>query len=80
MVYGGIGAVHLLIRATELEYQFMVQQEGGKAELIATAFTKNLSTEVIGGFTGVFIGMYASGNGKENQNPADFDRFDLEHD
>ncbi len=74
------GEVVLRIRATELEYQFMVQQEGGKAELIATAFTKNLSTEVIGGFTGVFIGMYASGNGKENQNPADFDRFDLEHD
>jgi hypothetical protein len=27
---------------------------------------------------GVIIGMYATGNGKENTNPADFDWFDYE--
>jgi len=72
------GDVILRINATELEYQFSAQLEGKTPEAVATAFTKNLSTEVIGGFTGVFIGMYASGNGENNQNPADFDWFDFE--
>lgn len=72
------GEVVLKINATELQYQFWLQPTGKAAERIATALTKNLSTEVIGGFTGVFIGMYASGNGKENQNPADFDWFDYD--
>jgi alpha-N-arabinofuranosidase len=72
------GEIILRISATDLEYQFWVQQEGKTAELIATTLTKNMSTEVIGGFTGTFIGMYASGNGKNNTNPAYFDWFDFE--
>ena len=55
-----------------------VQKEGKKAQLVGTATTKDVSNEMIGGFTGVFIGMYASGNGKANTNPADFDWFDFE--
>jgi alpha-N-arabinofuranosidase len=72
------GPVILRITATELEYQFWIEQDARKAERIGSALTKNLSTEVIGGFTGVFIGMYASGNGQANRNPADFDWFDFE--
>ena len=74
------GDIILRISATELQYQFWIQQEGKTAELIGSALTKELSTEVISGFTGVFIGMYASGNGKNNQNPADFDWFDYQED
>jgi xylan 1,4-beta-xylosidase len=70
----------LRISATDTHYQFWIQQEGKPAELIGSALTKYLSTEVIGGFTGVFIGMYASGNGKQNVKPADFDWFDYEDD
>lgn len=72
--------VVLRISATVLQYEFWIQSENKPAERIGAALTKNLSTEVIGGFTGVFIGIYASGNGKENQNPADFDWFDIEED
>jgi alpha-N-arabinofuranosidase len=72
------GDIILKIRATDLEYSFWVQEEGKTAELIDSASTKNLSTEKIGGFTGAYIGMYASGNGKANTNPADFDWFDYE--
>ena len=72
------GEIILRVSATDLEYKFWVQQEGETAELIGTTLTKNLSTEVIGGFTGTFIGMYASGNGKNNTNPAYFDWFDFE--
>lgn len=74
------GDVILRVSATDLQYQFWVQQEGKAAELIGSAFTKDLSTEVIGGFTGTFIGLYASGNGVPNVNPADFDWFDFEAD
>ena len=74
------GDIILRISATDLQYQFWIQQEGKSAELIGSALTKDLSTEVIGGFTGVFIGMYASGNGVKNVNPADYDWFDYEED
>jgi xylan 1,4-beta-xylosidase len=72
------GEIILRISATELEYRFWLQEEGRPVELIASALTKNLSTEVIGGFTGVFVGMYVSGNGTASTNPADFDWFDYE--
>jgi len=74
------GDVILRISATDKQYEFWVQEEGKPAVSLATAATKDLSTEVVHGFTGVFIGMYASGNGTANTNPADFDWFDFEED
>jgi xylan 1,4-beta-xylosidase len=35
-----------------------------------------LSTDVAGGFTGVYFGLYASSNGTDSQNYADFDWFE----
>jgi alpha-N-arabinofuranosidase len=72
------GEVILRISATELEYKFWVQSEGKPAILVGIAKTKDISTEKISGFTGAYIGMYASGNGKANTNPADFNWFDFE--
>ncbi len=74
----GDGDVTLRITGTDREYTFWVQEDGKTAIQVGTATTKNISTEVIMGFTGTFIGMYASGNGKANANPADFDWFDFE--
>ena len=37
--------------------------------------TRDLSSEQVGGFTGVFIGLYATGNGQKSTRPADFDWF-----
>jgi hypothetical protein len=74
------GDITLRISSTYFQYKFWVQEEGKKAELIGTATTMDLSTEKIGGFTGTYIGMYASGNGSVNVNPADFDWFDFEND
>ena len=70
------GEVTIKIVASELEYKFSISSDQGADELVGTALTKNLSTEKIQGFTGVFIGMYASGNGVSNTNPADFDWFE----
>ena len=43
---------------------------------LGTGETRYLSTEVAGGFTGVYVAMYASGNGAPASAPADFDWFD----
>jgi alpha-N-arabinofuranosidase len=40
--------------------------------------TRYLSTEVAGGFTGVYFALYASGNGTPCRGPADFDWFDYD--
>jgi xylan 1,4-beta-xylosidase len=72
------GDIILHISATDLEYKFWAQEAGKPAVLVGTATTKDLSTELIGGFTGTYIGMYASGNGSANTTPADFDWFDVE--
>lgn len=74
----GEGEIVLRITATASEYKFWVLEEGKDARLVGTATTKDVSNESIGGFTGVFIGLYASGNGKANTHPADFDWFDFE--
>jgi hypothetical protein len=74
------GDIILRVSATDLRYKFWVQEEGKTAILIGTAATKDISTEVTGGFIGAFVGMYASGNGSANSNPADFDWFDFEED
>jgi xylan 1,4-beta-xylosidase len=41
-----------------------------------TAKTTDLASEKIGGFTGVFFGMYATGNGQPCDVPADFAWFE----
>ena len=70
------GAVILSITATETTYTFEIKAAHVSA-ILGTASTRDVSNEVVGGFTGVFIGMYASGNGQANTNPADFDWFDF---
>jgi xylan 1,4-beta-xylosidase len=67
------GDIVLRITANALQYQFSAQPQGDPAEQLGIAPTKDLSNEVIGGFTGAFVGLYASGNGKKCVNPADFD-------
>ena len=70
------GEVILSITATETTYTFEIKAAHVSA-ILGTASTRDVSNEVVGGFTGVFIGMYASGNGQANTNPADFDWFDF---
>ncbi|MCM3782431.1 glycoside hydrolase family 43 protein [Neobacillus mesonae] len=50
----------LVIRAKHEQYSFSIQA-GGKEIQLGAAQTKYLSSEVAGGFTGVIIGLYATG-------------------
>jgi alpha-N-arabinofuranosidase len=75
----GQGRVRLEISATSEAYQLRAGS-GGRLRLLGTAPTRSLSTETIKRsgilhFTGVVIGMYATGRGQRASVPADFDWF-----
>ena len=67
------GPVTLSIVAEPQSYRFLLGDQA-----LAEGETKFLSTEVAGGFTGVYFAMYATGNGLRSSTPADFDWFDYE--
>jgi len=46
---------------------------------IGKADYKYLSSETAGGFTGVYIDMFATGNGQRSASDADFDWFEYDH-
>jgi xylan 1,4-beta-xylosidase len=68
----GRGPLTLEIAAEPLSYRFECRA-GGKRLRLGTAETRYLSKEVAGGFTGVFLAMYAQG---AKAPPADFDWFE----
>jgi alpha-N-arabinofuranosidase len=72
------GEVELSIMARPLEYEFVYQPAGDAPKNLGSAATSDLSSEKIGGFTGVYFGLYATGNGKPSSVPADFNWFDYE--
>ncbi len=70
------GPVTLRIVATPDHYELQYDLPDGTSQRLGTGETRYLSKEVAGGFTGVYVAMYASGNGKPSSAPADFDWFD----
>lgn len=68
-----VNNVSVLIRADNYHYNFFIKMDGKEIEL-GKAQTKYLSSEVAGGFTGVFIGLYAYGN-----NHAEFKNFKCQY-
>lgn len=70
------GALTLLVRANRLFYAFGFISQDGKETVLATGETRYLSSEVAGGFTGVYFALYASGNGRPSAAPAFFNWFD----
>ena len=70
------GNVVLTIAADRDKYVFSWSQDGAAATSLAEGDTVYLSKETAGGFTGVYMGMYATGHGKRSTTPAYFDWFD----
>jgi len=78
------GPVILSVKASPLSYEFSCQSSTGARKVLGTALTKDLSVEIIGFergmcFTGVYFGMYATGNGQKSTSPADFDWFEYKN-
>ena len=73
------GAVTLQVEAFPDRYEFGFSVGDGPARSAGTAPTRPLSTEKAGGFTGVFMGLFASHvSGAPGMPPADFAWFDYE--
>jgi alpha-N-arabinofuranosidase len=72
----GDGPVTLRLRADRDSYSFGYAAAGADCAQLASGETRYLSTEVAGGFTGVFIALYASGNGQPSTGPAFFEWFE----
>ncbi|GCE12274.1 glycoside hydrolase family 43 protein [Tengunoibacter tsumagoiensis] len=72
------GPIQLGIDATHDLYTLTFTAVDQVEQILARGETRYLSTEVAGGFTGVYFAIYASGNGQECQTPAYFDWFDYQ--
>lgn len=72
----GVSRWVLAIDAERDKYVFSFGVTDVDLQTLGEAETRYLSTEVAGGFTGVYIAMYASGNGAPCTRPADFDWFE----
>jgi alpha-N-arabinofuranosidase len=77
-------AVVLQVEATPEEYRFSFgtvtpgADSAPSLRLLGSAETRYLSSEVAGGFTGVLIALYATGNGQSASARAHFDWFEYE--
>jgi xylan 1,4-beta-xylosidase len=74
-VYGQESII-LSIQADAKNYTFSYLQPCGESTILGSGECSLLSTEAAGGFTGVFFGLYATGNGSDRSNPAYFDWFE----
>ena len=67
------GMLELYLKAAGQRAEFFVRDEEGKVlKLIKDVSLLPYSTEEAGGFVGCTIGMYASANGQDSSNYADF--------
>ncbi len=76
---------HLKVEAIGQDYSFYYNERAQSPPeleawqpLAERADGRILSTPVAGGFTGAYIGLYASSHGQPSDNTADFDWFDYE--
>ncbi len=70
------GTIRFRIDAAPDHYHFFYAIFGGEWIEIGSALTQLLGTEIIGSWSGVLIGIYASGNGQKCGNSADFGWFE----
>lgn len=70
------GAVELKIEGNGPEFIFSYSQNGDDFRIVEKADARFLSTQTVGWFTGVYVGVYATGNGKESEVPAVYDWFE----
>jgi xylan 1,4-beta-xylosidase len=74
-VYEG-NEILLGLEADPSQYSFYYSLPGGDRKPFGTGECYLLSSEVAGGFTGIYFGLYATGNGRPCSVPAAFHWFD----
>lgn len=67
--------VELKINVTPESFKFSFTDKNGNNVEMGEGECALLSTEIAGGFTGLYFGLYATGNGNISKTPAHFDYF-----
>lgn len=70
------GPVDLRIKGKRTTFTFSYAQDGAEFTDIETVDAKFLATETVGWFTGIYVGLYATGNGHASKAHADYDWFE----
>ena len=70
------GPVDLKITGEKTTFTFSFAQGNNEFTSVETVDAKFLATETVGFFTGVYVGLYATGNGEPSKSYADFDWFE----
>jgi len=70
------GPVNLIIKGELANFNFSYSQGNDEPKVLTKVLAKYLSSETVGGFTGVYVGLYATGNGIACTANADYDWFE----
>jgi alpha-N-arabinofuranosidase len=68
--------VKLIIKGERANLILLYSQGNEEPKELTRVMARYLSSETVGGFTGVFIGLYATGNGIACKANADYDWFE----
>ncbi len=69
-----------IILQIKMEYEKFTVNYGASTESLkelCIADGKKINPEIVGCMTGTIVGMYATGNGRESENFAEFDWFEM---
>ncbi|UGU17675.1 glycoside hydrolase family 43 protein [Sinomicrobium kalidii] len=69
------GNVHLQVRGDKDYYSFAYSTNGKDFETLDKVDVRYISSETAGGFTGIYLGLFASSGGGSSKAYADFDKF-----
>jgi xylan 1,4-beta-xylosidase len=70
------GPVKLAVKCEKTSFTFQYAQGNDPYTKVEKVDSKFLSSETIGGFTGLYVGLYATGNEKVSTSYADYDWFE----
>lgn len=70
------GEIHLQVSGSNDYYSFSYSPDGRKFEHLAKMDVRYISSETAGGFTGIYLGLFATSASKTSKACADFDKFE----
>ena len=74
----GQGDVHLRVTSESQYYAFSYSTNGREFHELGKLNCRYLSTETVGGFTGIMLGLFATAGSDASKATAEYDYFDYE--